>query len=286
MTQEIDGEIVGKEQTFTDATRPLSYQGWLWTQGDKYHRPYIDSYIGGFQEYSTWIKVLTKGGLISSKNITFVDERSGRTRLRDVKKAENGSILQGNGADVTSYQHGKNYDYQIALAAKDDIKNDLSMAWLLNVRRQAERVTAEEIRIMSSELENALASMYSVVSNKLIKRMVLWAMQDLGLNLKSIKVDVVTGLDALGRATEAQKLDELMTRAGQLGFAGMFKPAALAIKYAGFYNINTDDILMTEQEYEAKIAKQQEAQANQQGAEALLTSAGQATGQSVVQPQQ
>jgi len=279
MTQEIDGEIIGKEKTFTDVNRPFSYQGWLWTQGDKYHRPYMDAYLGGFQEYSTWTKVLTKGGMISSKNITFVDERTGRTRLRDVKNAENGAIVQGRGDDVTSFQHGKNYDYQVALQAKAEIKEDLSMAFLLNVRRDAERVTAEEIRAMSAELENALASMYAVVSNKLIKRMVNWAMQDLGLKLKTIQVDVVTGLDALGRAVEAQKLDELMTRAGQLGFADRFKPNTLAIKYAGFYNVPTDDILMSEDEYNQMKQKQAEQQMVQQGGEALAQSAGQTAGQ-------
>lgn len=281
MTQEFEGEVLGEEKTFNDATRPFSYQGWLWTQGDKYHRPYMDSYLGGFEEYSTWVKVLTKGGMISSKNITFVDERLGRTRLRDVKRAENGAVLQGRSDDVTSYQHGKNYDYQVALAGKEDIKSDLSMAFLLNVRRDAERVTAEEIRAMSAELENALASMYAVVSNKLIKRMVVWAMNDLGLKLKQVKVDVVTGLDALGRAVEAQKLDELMTRAGQLGFADRFKKDALAIKYAGFYNVPTDDILMSDEEYNAMIQKQQAQLAQQQGSEALMQSAGDAAGQQV-----
>ncbi len=281
MKQEIDGELVGTEKTFTDEKRPFSYQGWLWTQGDKYHRPYMDAFYGGFEEFSTWTKVLTKGGMISSKNITFVDERSGRTRIRDVKRAENGAILQGRADDVTSYQHGKNYDYQVALQAKQEIKEDLSMAFLLNVRRDAERVTAEEIRAMSAELEGALASMYAVVSNKLIRRMVLWAMQDLGIELKTIKVDVVTGLDALGRAVEAQKLDELMTRAGQLEFADRFKKGALAVKYAGFYNIATEDILMSDEEYGKMQQQQQQALAQQQGTEALMSSAGQTAGQQI-----
>ena len=285
MTQEIEGELVGKESTFDDDTRPFSYQGWLWTQGDKYHRPYIDSSIEGFNEYSTWTKVLVKGGLISSKNITFVDERSGRTRLRDVKKAENGAIIQGNMQDVTSYQHGKTYDYQTAVQCKADCKEDLSYAWLLQVVRDSERTTAEEIKTMTAELQNALAGMYSIVSNNLIRRMVLWAMQDLGLKLKAIKVEVVTGLNALGRATEAQKMDELMTRAGQLGFADRFNLGAVATKYASYYNVDTTDILMTDEEYKAMRQQQQQASAMAQGEDELMKSAGQATGQQVA-PQQ
>jgi len=275
LKQEIDGEYVSDERTFTDENRPFAYQGWLWTQGDEYHRPYASSYKGGFEEYETWSKILTKGGLVSSKNITFVDERTGRTRLRDVRKADNGAIIQGRGDDVTSYQHGKAYDYQVAQAEKEEVKRDLSDAFLLVTRRQAERVTQEEIKGDTAELENALASMYSVVSNRLIKRMVKWAMQDLGLKLKTIQVDIVTGLDALGRAVEAQKLDELMTRAGQLGFADRFKKGSLAIKYAGFYNVPTDDILMSDEEY-AKLQKQnQEALAQQQMNESGMAKAGQ-----------
>ncbi len=278
LTQELDGELIGKEATYDNDTRPFSYQGWLWNQGDKYHRPYADSYLGGLEEYSTWVKVLTKGGLISSKNITIVDERTGRTRLRDIRKAENGAIIQGRADDVTSYQHGKNYDYQVAERCKQDIKEDLSMAFLLNVRRDAERVTAEEIRAMSAELENALASMYSIVSNKLIKRMVLWAMQDLGIKLNTIKVEVVTGLDALGRAVEAQKLDELVTRGAQIGFADRFNQGALAIKYAGYYNVPTEEILMTEEEYQKQQQQMQQQQMAQEGGNALAKSAGENAG--------
>ena len=285
LKQEIDGDLVGDEKSFDDDNRPFAYQGWLWTQGDDYHRPYASSYRGGFEEFETWSRILTKGGLISSKNITFVDERTGRTRLRDVKRAENGSVIQGRGDDVTSYQHGKTYDYQVAQAEKEEVKRDLSDAFLLVTRRQAERVTQEEIKGDTAELQNALASMYSVVSNRLIGRMVRWAMNDLGLKLKTIQVDIVTGLDALGRAVEAQKLDELMTRAGQLGFANRFKQGALAIKYAGFYNVQTDDILMTDEEF-AKLQKEQQDQlAQQQMAESGSAQAGTNMANAAIPPQ-
>ena len=220
----------------------------------------------------------------SSKNLTFVDERGGRTRIRDVIKAQNGAILQGRAEDVTSYQHGKSYDYNVALQTLDGLKRQVSQAFLLTegLRRDAERVTQEEIRMLSREVETALASVYAVISNKLIKRMVLWAMADLGIKLNAISLDIVTGLDALGRAVEAQKLDEYLTRATQLGFISRVKQDTLAVRYASFYNIDTEGLLMTEVEFAEKQQKEQEALATQQGQEALAQSAGQAGGQAAV----
>ncbi len=225
MTQEIDGELIGKEQTFTDRTRPFAYQGWIWSQGDYYHRPFCDDYLGDLQAVNTFAKVLTKGALISSKNITMVDERNGRTRLRDVVKAGNGDAIQGRADDVTSFQHGKNYDFQVAQNAMDKLKQELSVTFLMTegLRRNAERVTAEEIRLISQEAENGLASVYSMISNRLIKRMVYWAMDDLKIKDSELDVNIVTGLDALGKQALASKVDEWVTRGGQIGFADRIK---------------------------------------------------------------
>ena len=284
MTQDIDGEAVGEIKTYTDDTKPFEYIGWLWSQGDSYYRPYVEDFEGDLTSIDALSRVLTKGALISSKNLTFVDERGGRTRIRDVIKAQNGAILQGRAEDVTSYQHGKSYDYNVALQTLDGLKRQVSQAFLLTegLRRDAERVTQEEIRMLSREVETALASVYAVISNKLIKRMVLWAMADLGIKFNAISLDIVTGLDALGRAVEAQKLDEYLTRATQLGFISRVKQDTLAVRYASFYNIDTEGLLMTEVEFAEKQQKEQEALAAQQGQEALAQSAGQAGGQAAV----
>lgn len=280
MTQEIDGELFGEEKTFTDDNRPFAYQGWMWTQGDYYHRPYCDDYEGDFKAVNTLAKVLTKGAMISSKNITLVDERGGRTRLRDIRKAKNGDIVQGRADDVTSYQHGKNYDYQTALDVQNQLKRELSLSFLLQegLRRDAERVTAEEMRMVAREAEQALASVYAVISNKLIRRMVIWAMNDLNMSMDEMRVDIVTGVDALGRQAQAMNMDEYLSRGANLGFLDRVKQDTLATLYASYYNIDTENLLMTDEEYAQKQQAQQQALAQQQLGENVSKGIGQQVG--------
>lgn len=275
MTQEIDGELVGKEQKFTNRTRPFAYQGWIWSQGDYYHRPYCDDYIGDLKAVNTFAKVLTKGALISSKSITMVDERAGRTRLRDVVRAQNGGVIQGRADDVTSYQHGKNYDFQVAQQAMDSLKQELAVTFLMTggLRRDAERVTAEEIKMISQEAENGLASVYSMISNRLIKRMVYWAMDDLKIKDSELDVNIVTGLDALGKQALASKIDEWVTRGSQIGYIDRIKKGELALLYASLYNIDTESLLMTEEEYKQMQEQQQQALQQQQMQEATAKGA-------------
>lgn len=276
MKQSIDDEPVGEEKKFTEKSRPFVYLGWLWNSGDAYYRPYVEDYEGDLSSVDTLTKVLTKGALVSSKSITFVDERGGRTRIRDVKKAANGAILQGNAGDVTSYQHGKNFDFQSPERMLDRLEGRLSYAFLLQqgLRRDAERVTAEEIRMISAELENALASVYAVISNKIIKRFVEWAMEDLKLKFNALEVKIVTGLDALGRAVESQKLDAYIQRGIQFGYVDRIKKGTLATRYADYDNIDTENLLMSDKEYQAEIQKQQQMLALQQGTQAFAGQAG------------
>ena len=284
MTQELDGEIVGDSSTYTIEKMPFEYIGWLWSQGDAYYRPYVEDFEGHLRSIDTLSRVLTKGALISSKNITFVDERGGRTRLRDVIDAANGAVLQGNAGDVTSYQHGKNYDYQVAQMSLDTFKRELSQAFLLTegLRRDAERVTQEEIRMLSREIEGALASVYSVISNKLIRRMVLWAMVDLGVSFNAISLDIVTGLDALGRSVEAGKLDEYVSRAASIGFMDYLKQDELATRYATLYNVDSQGLLKTSSEVSQERQQAQQAQAQAEGQAALAQSTGQESGKALV----
>jgi len=280
LKQEIDGEIVGNEVTYTDKTRPFAYQGWVWSQGDFYHRPYCDDYIGDLKALNVLAKVITKGAVISSKNLTMVDERTGRTRLRDVVRAPNGGVIQGRADDVTSFQHNKNYDYQVAQQSLAELKQELAVTFLMTngMRRDAERVTAEEIRMISQEAENSLASVYSMISNSLIKRMVYWAMDDLGIKDNELDINIVTGLDALGRQAQAQKIDEWVSRGSDVGYLDRIKKDKLASTYAALYNIDTEDLLMTSDEYNQMVQQQQQAMQQQQMTEAIAGGVGKQVG--------
>ena len=76
------------------------------------------------------------------------------------------TLIEG---DVSVLQVNKFNDLRVALEAARTIEERLSLAFLLHsaVQRNAERVTAEEIRFMAAELEDALGGLYTVLSQEL-----------------------------------------------------------------------------------------------------------------------
>ena len=99
--------------------------------------------------------------------------------------------------------------------------------------RDAERVTAEEIRMLSAMLENALGGVYSVLSNELQLPLVnrLMARMTKAKRLPNfpkgvVKPSIVTGLEALGRGHDLTKYGQLLQMVSQI-------PEAMAMVNVG-----------------------------------------------------
>ena len=105
------------------------------------------------------------------------------------------------------------------------IEERLGHSFLLTsgVVRQAERVTAEEIRMVSQELETAIGGLYSLLSVELQMPLVNRLMAIMGKKSKLPKLPkdivnpvIITGVEALGRGNDLQKLDMFLGGAAQI----------------------------------------------------------------------
>ena len=106
-------------------------------------------------------------------------------------------------------------DFRFVAETARNIEERLKLAFLdgTAIQRQAERVTAEEIRTMSLELDKTLGGAYSVFSKEFqlsyVKRKIALLEKEGALKPlpeKSIRIAVITGLNALGRAQEGNRL--------------------------------------------------------------------------------
>ncbi|RLC29534.1 MAG: hypothetical protein DRH37_07315, partial [Deltaproteobacteria bacterium] len=103
VTQEIQGELVGKEQSYKNYDDlPFRYLGWTWMTGDQYHRPYAEDYYQDLNQLDKLAKLLTDGAIVSAKMLLFVNERGGRTRKDAVADSANGDVIDGVADDVTT----------------------------------------------------------------------------------------------------------------------------------------------------------------------------------------
>jgi hypothetical protein len=177
-------------------------------------------------------------------------------------------------------------DLRVALDAVREITERLSLAFLLHsaVQRNAERVTAEEIRFMASELEDALGGLYSVLSQELQLPLVqsrirrLTKSKKLPALPKGIEPEILTGLEALGRGHELQRLRMFVADAGQT-----FGPEVISEyvnvsehlkRSAAALNLNTDGYVREQEEVDQRRADQAEQAAQLAAAQANATQQG------------
>jgi hypothetical protein len=168
----IHQEVCGKPVPGTTGTYPEDKCPWLplrWTRidGEDYGRGLCDEYIGDILSLEGLSESLVSAAAAAAR-VLFLVAPNSSTDEKDLREAPNLAVRSGHKDDVTVVSLDKFADMQVAKATADAIEGRLSYAFLLNsaIQRQAERVTAEEIRYMANEIENALGGVYSVLSDE------------------------------------------------------------------------------------------------------------------------
>lgn len=250
--------------------------------GESYGRGLVEEVIGDLQNLDSLYKAIREGALISAKSVFLVNP-NGVTRADVLASAENGAIVPGNINDVQALRVDKVNDYATALQTIQLIERRLQFSFLLNeaLQRDAERVTAEEIRVMAEQLEQGLGGVYSVLSAEMqlpLIRRVIFMMERAGeitrLPEQFIEPQITTGLDAIGRGNDKQRLTNFLTTvATALGpdqFMRYINPTELVRRFAASDGIATSGLVRTEQEIQAMDARQQQVALAQQIAQGTI----------------
>lgn len=274
VTQEVEGVKLETDGKYPAEICPFMALRYTAIDGESYGRGLIEEYIGDISYLDTLSLAIKQASLAGSKLVMLVNP-NGLTKIKHLSEAKNGGFALGRIEDVQPLQANKYYDLQVAQAEADKIERRLNRIFVMKaaIQRQAERVTAEEIRVMAQDLEEALGNYYSIMCKEFQKAYVKItfhhmkkgkgkALPDL-VRDKSIKLTVTTGLEALGRSSDLNKLVtfwDLMGKvaplAAQLG--GKVEPIANTI--AASLNLDIDGFFYSEEE-RAEQAKQAQQQA-------------------------
>jgi len=245
--QEVVGEIVpGSKGTYPLDKCPFIPLRWTKIDGESYGRGYVEEYQGDLKSLEGLTKAIVVGSAAAAK-VLFLVNPNGTTKIAVVSKSESGDVVAGNAEDVTVLQMGKHADFQTTLKTMELISNRLAQCFLMNsaVQRDAERVTAEEVRYIASELEDALGGVYAILSQEFQLPLVELTMFQMERQKKLpplpkeiLKPTITTGLEALGRGHDLQKLQMIKSLIIEMGpeiaqkffnFAEYFKRAGAAI---------------------------------------------------------
>jgi len=240
--------------------------------GEDYGRGYVEEYLGDLQSLEKLTQAIVEGSAAASK-VLFLLNPNGTTRAKALAETPNGGITQGNAADVSVLQLQKFNDFRIAQETMNTIKDRLGHAFLLTsgVVRNAERVTAEEIRMLSQELETAIGGLYSLLSTELQLPMIKRLMRVMNKDKRLPKLEdklvnpvIITGVEALGRGNDLQKLDLFLAGAAQVvgpqAIAEYISVGEYFKRRATSLGIKTTGLVKTEEEIQAMRQQAQQMQ--------------------------
>lgn len=203
----------------TDGTRPAAKSEWLplrWqaVPNQDYGRGLGEEYIGDLRSLEGLSESIVQFAAAAAK-ILFLVKPNSSTKWKDIVDAVSGDAIVGSKEDIDTLQLEKFADFQVAKSVIDVVTLRLSHAFLLRngTIRDAERVTAEEIRDTAQELEDVLGGVYTVQGQELQKPLVVLIMADMTASnelpaLPDGAVDpvIVTGFEALGRNHAVNRL--------------------------------------------------------------------------------
>lgn len=284
--QEVHGtKIKGTEASYNKIDMPYIFVPFV-DRGENYGRSYVEDYIGDLRSYEGLRQAILEASSESAR-IIYLVKPNGVLQPRKLEKAESGDVLLGSPDDVATLQADKRLDVGMAQQEADVLRTDLSTIFLLDsaVRRNAERVTAEEIRRVSQELEVALGGIYSTLANVLQEPLVHLYLKRLvkkkfmpNILKASVKPEITTGSAALGRGTEFRSIQSFVEIAMQLlgESAGQYMNVPEALNRIAYsLDVNTADLIKTEQEIRQEEEMEQQRALEQNAVAPAINAANQ-----------
>jgi hypothetical protein len=263
----------------TEAKYPEKANAWLalrWNaiSGEDYGRAYVEEYLGDFRSLEGLSRAILEHAAITSKTFGIIRPNS-VMQPESLVSVKNGGFIVGDPEDLVFPEIGKYNDMQVAQTTVQNITESLSRAFLLTQTRDAERVTAEEIRLQAGELETALGGAYSLLAVNFQQPILMREIDRLKkskalkeVSNKDIEPKVIVGLEGLGRGTDLDKFLRASAAIGQIAPSAQLMPDLDMNKVVQFVfnavGMDGDDVLKSEETKEAEAQAQQQAQAQEQ----------------------
>ena len=275
-----NGQVVWHQEAFgkgipgTQGRAPEDKSPWLplrWSRidGEDYGRGHVEEYMGDLQSLEALTQAITEGAAAAARLLILVNP-NGTTSVSVVNDTPNGGVAEGRADDVTILQMDKRADFAVAERLAARLEQRLEYAFLLHtaIQRDAERVTAEEIRYMAGELEASLGGVYSIMAQEfqlpyVVRRtdVLVKARKLPRLPKDIVQPSIVTGFDALGRGQDRNRLvGYLKTAAEILGpqvLAQYVNVRTALDRLAAADGVDNDGLIHTQEEIQAN---QQQAQ--------------------------
>ena len=289
--QEVDDMILDGSQS----TAPKNASPWLvlrfnTVDGEDYGRGRVEEFIGDLRSLDGLSQSLVEGASVASK-VVFLVSPSATTKPGTLAKAGNGAIIQGRPEDVGVVQVGKTADFATAAQLAATIEKRVLEAFLVMNIRNAERVTAEEVRLTQLELEQSLGGLFSLLT---VEFLVPYLNRTLLILQRSnqiprlpkdvVRPKIVAGINSLGRGQDNESLTRFIATVAQtLGPEALMKyidPSEAIKRLAAAQGIDVLNLVRTAEQLEQLKQQTVQDKTNQ----SLVDQAGQLAGTPLMDP--
>ena len=277
------------------STAPKNSSPWLvlrfnTVDGEDYGRGRVEEFLGDLKSLDGLSQSLIEGAAAASK-VVFLVSPSSTTKPATIAKAGNGAIVQGRPEDVAVIQVGKTADFATAANMAQGIEKRLLEAFLVMNIRNAERVTAEEVRLTQLELEQQLGGLFSLLTIEFLvpylnrTLLVLQRNKEIpNIPKDLVRPQIVAGVNALGRGQDRESLTAFIgTIAQTLGPEALMQyinPTEAIKRLAAAQGIDVLNLVKTEQQ----MQQEKQALMQQQTQQSLVDQAGQFAGTPLMDP--
>ena len=289
--QEVDDQILPGSQS----TAPKNASPWLvlrfnTVDGEDYGRGRVEEFIGDLRSLDGLSQALVEGASVASK-VVFLVSPSATTKPGTLAKAGNGAIIQGRPEDVGVVQVGKTADFATAAQMAATIEKRILEAFLVMNIRNAERVTAEEVRLTQLELEQSLGGLFSLLT---VEFLIPYLNRTLLILQRSnqiprlpkdvVRPKIVAGINSLGRGQDNEALTRFIATIAQtLGAEALMKfidPSEVIKRLAAAQGIDVLNLVKTPEQLEQMKQEQMLMKAQQ----SLVDQTGQIAGTPLMDP--
>lgn len=259
-------------KTYTEQTLPIRVLVWDLSDEHDYGTGLVEDYAGDFGTLSILSESEIKTAILAS-DYRWLANPASIGNVQDIKTSQAGDVIAGAKDDLSLIALASVDSVTAVANSAERVIRRIGSAFLLGsaVTRDAERVTAEEIRMQAQELESSLGGVYSRLAIEFQQPIALWLLDQVGVDIRGTKFvpTIITGLAALSRNTEAGQLMQFLTALGNMATLPPEVLTRLQLTpvigtLAAAYGIDPDKFVKPEQQVQQEQAAQQQAAVNQQ----------------------
>lgn len=270
--QECKGVILeGSEGEYPADSSPWHALRWAFVAGEDYARGLIELIFKDLKQFDELSEALGDGAKNAAKLLWMTQGGGAAALVNRLSKAKSGDFVVGDAANVKALQQEKANDMMVAAKQHESLRQSLSMTFLIgtSIQRGGDRVTKFEVEHFARELAATYATEYSILGKEfqepyfkakiaqLRKRGVVATLPP-----QAVKVQITTGIDALGRGSDQARLESLMEVAVKTKDVPetMMNPREILRRSAANLAVKPDGLIPTDAEAQQRVAQEQQAQ--------------------------